>query len=74
VARSGGTGGLHGELPLLRFNADGSVAGAQNLVRTLKLEPDAKSMTGTISAELLDPANHVIGPPICGVETGMRVG
>jgi len=58
----------------LRFNADGSVAGAQNLVRTLKLEPDAKSMTGTISAELLDPANHVIGPPICGVETGMRVG
>jgi hypothetical protein len=59
---------------LLRFNADGSLAGAQNLVRTLKLESDGRSMTGTISAELLDPANNVIGTPICGVETAARVG
>lgn len=61
-------------LRFLRFNADGTLAGAQNLVRTLKLESDGQSMTGTISAELLDPANNVIGAPICGVETASRVG
>ena len=59
---------------LLRFNADGSFAGAQNLTRTLKLESDRNSMTGTISAELLDPASNVIAAPICGVETAVRVG
>jgi hypothetical protein len=58
----------------LRFNADGSLAGAQDLTRTLKLDAGANAMTGTISAALLDPANNVIGPPICGVETSVRVG
>ena len=59
---------------LLRFNADGTFAGAQNLTRTLKLETDRNTMTGTISAELVDPANALVGAPICGVETAVRVG
>jgi len=59
---------------LMRFNPDGTHAGAQNLTRTLKLEADRNSMTGTISAELLDPSNAVVGAPICGVETAVRVG
>ena len=59
---------------LLRFNPDGTYAGAQNLTRTLKLEADRNSMTGTISAELIDPANNVVGAPICGVETAVRIG
>jgi hypothetical protein len=59
---------------LLRFNPDGTFAGAQNLTRTLKLEADRNSMSGTISAELVDPANGVVGAPICGVETAVRVG
>jgi hypothetical protein len=57
---------------LYRF--DGSFAGAQNLTRTLKLEADRNTMTGTISAELLDPSNNVVGAPICGVETAVRLG
>jgi hypothetical protein len=57
-----------------RFNPDGSFAGAQNLVRNMTLAVDHNSMTGTISAQLLDAANNVVGPPICGVETTARVG
>ena len=56
------------------FRFDGSFAGAQNLTRTLKLEADRNTLTGTISAELLDPSNNVVGAPICGVETAVRVG
>ena len=59
---------------LLRFNPDGTLAGAQNLTRTLKLEADRNAMTGTISAELVDAANNVVGAPICGVETAVRIG
>jgi hypothetical protein len=57
-----------------RFNPDGSFAGAQDLVRNLTLVADHNSMTGTISAQLLDPANNLVGPPICGVETTARIG
>jgi hypothetical protein len=52
------------------FRFDGSFAGAQNLTRTLKLEADRNTMTGTISAELLDPNNNVVGAPICGGRNG----
>ena len=61
-------------LRFYRFNADGSLAGAQNLVRSVTLASDRNAMTGTISAQLLDPTNTVVGPPICGVETAARVG
>lgn len=57
-----------------RFNPDGTFAGAQNLVRNMTLAPDRNSMSGTISAQLLDAANNVVGPPICGVETTVRIG
>jgi hypothetical protein len=57
-----------------RFNPDGSFAGAQNLARSLTLAADQDSMSGTISAQLLDAANNVVGPPVCGVETATRVG
>ena len=57
-----------------RFNPDGSLAGAQNVVRTFTLSADRNSINGTISAQLLDPSNNVIGAPICGVEATTRVG
>lgn len=57
-----------------RFNPDGSFAGAQSLVRNVNLAADRNSMTGTISAQLLDASNNVVGPPICGVEATARVG
>ena len=59
---------------LFRFNADGSFAGAQNLTRTLKLESDGNTMTGTISAELLDPAMQLegIGGGIASTPGGSR--
>ena len=57
-----------------RFNPDGSFAGAQNLNRSLTLAADRNSMSGTIAAQLLDPAGNVVGAPICGVETAARVG
>jgi hypothetical protein len=57
-----------------RFNPDGSFAGAQNLTRTLTLGADRNSISGTVAAQLLDPAGNVVGAPICGVETTVRVG
>lgn len=57
-----------------RFNADGSFAGAQNLTRSLTLgTTDPNTMSETIAAQLLDPAGNVVGAPICGVATSVRV-
>lgn len=56
---------------LFRFNPDGSYAGAQNLTRRLTLGGDGNSLTGTISAQLLDPAENVL-QTVCGTETATR--
>jgi hypothetical protein len=55
-----------------RFNADGSFAGAQKLTRTLTPSADGASMTGTISAQILDPSDNVL-QTICGTEQAARV-
>ena len=55
-----------------RFNADGSFAGAQNLTRSFTLAADGKSLTGTLSAQVVDPAEVVL-QTTCGTETALRV-
>jgi hypothetical protein len=59
-------------LRFFRFNADGSFAGAQNLTRSLTLAADGKSLTGTLSAQVVDPADVVL-LTTCGTETAVRV-
>jgi hypothetical protein len=59
-------------LRLFRYNLDGSFAGAQNLTRTVTLAADGKSLTGTLSIQILDPAENILQTS-CGVETASRV-
>ncbi len=59
-------------LRFFRFNADGSFAGAQNLTRSLVMAVDGKSLTGTLSAQVVDPADVVL-QTTCGTETALRV-
>ena len=56
----------------LRFNPDGTLAGAQNVVRTIALAADGNSLTSTIAAQVLDTAGAVL-QPICGSEVGKRL-
>ena len=56
----------------LRFNPDGSVAGSQKVQRVLNLSADRNSLTGTITGQVLDPAEVVL-QPICGSETAVRI-
>jgi hypothetical protein len=56
----------------LRFNADGTVAGSQNVVRTIELAADGKALTATIAAQVLDPTGAVV-QQICGSEVGKRL-
>lgn len=66
------TGAYTTKFHFLRFNADGTIAGSQNVVRTIALSADARSLTSTIAAQLIDPAGNVIAP-ICGSEVGTRL-
>ena len=59
-------------LRFFRFNPDGSFAGAQNLTRTLTLAADGRSLTGTLSSQVVDPAEVVLQTG-CGTETATRV-
>ena len=59
-------------LRFFRFNVDGSFAGAQNLTRSLTLAADGKSLTGTLAAQVVDPAEVVLATT-CGTETAHRV-
>ncbi len=56
----------------LRFNADGSLAGSQRVQRTLTLAADGNTLTGTITAQVIDNAGVVIAP-VCGTETSTRI-
>lgn len=55
-----------------RFNADGSVAGTQKLTRTFTVGADGKSLTGTLTLEILNPAGAIVQQG-CGAESGTRV-
>ncbi len=59
-------------LRFFRFNVDGSFAGAQNLIRAITLSADGQSLTSTLSAQTLDPADAVL-QSTCGTETAKRV-
>lgn len=59
-------------LRFFRFNPDGSFAGAQNLTRTLTLAADGRSLSGTLSSQVVDPAEVVLQTG-CGTETATRV-
>lgn len=56
-----------------RYNPDGTFAGAQRLVRTVTLAASGNSFSGTIAAQVLDPADVVL-QDVCGTETAVRVG
>lgn len=66
------TGAYTAKFHFLRFNADGTVAGSQSVIRSIALSADGKSLTSAIAAQLLDPAGKVIAP-ICGSEAGTRL-
>lgn len=54
-----------------RYNPDGTLAGSQRGTRTLTLGVDGNSITGSISAQVLDPADAVV-QTICGTEVTTR--
>ena len=54
-----------------RYNPDGTLAGSQRGTRTLTVGTDGNSITGTISAQVLDPADGVV-QTICGTEVTTR--
>ena len=56
-----------------RYNADGTPAGQQRLVRTVTLAADGQSLTSTITTQALDNADSVVFSA-CGAETGARIG
>lgn len=55
-----------------RFNADSSLAGSQRVQRAITLAADSKSFTGTITAQVIDPAEVVL-QSTCGRETAVRI-
>ena len=55
-----------------RYNLDGTLAGSQRGTRTLTLSVDGNSVTGSISAQVLDTAGTVL-QTICGTEVTARV-
>jgi hypothetical protein len=69
---SGSATGYTVTLRFFRFNPDGSFAGAQNLTRTVTLAADSKSLTGTLTAQIVDPAETVLQTS-CGTESATRV-
>ena len=56
-----------------RYDADGTPAGQQRLVRTVTLAADGQSLTSTITTQALDNADAVVFSA-CGAETGARIG
>jgi hypothetical protein len=66
------TGAYTAQFHFLRFNADGSLAGSQKVVRTVTLAADGQSLTATIAAQQLDVSGALLHP-ICGSEVGTRV-
>ncbi len=65
-------GGYTAKFRFLRFNPDGSLAGAQKVSRTIVLSANATTMTSTITGQVLDPAEAPVAQ-ICGTETGVRI-
>lgn len=56
----------------LRFNPDGTLAGAQRVQRTITLAADNNSLTGTVTAQVLDK-NEAVLQSMCGSESTTRV-
>ena len=56
-----------------RFNADGSPAGSQRVTHSWTVDGGGATATGTIAAQVLDPADNVIAS-ICAQTTNTRVG
>ena len=55
-----------------RFNADGTVAGANKVQRTITLGADGSSFNSTITVSVLNPAGTQVGSS-CGTETAARM-
>ena len=66
------TGAYVVDLRFWRYTADGLPSGQQRLTRTITLAADGRSLTGTISTNVLDPNDNVV-QTACGIETGAKV-
>ncbi|APV51768.1 hypothetical protein BWI17_20020 [Betaproteobacteria bacterium GR16-43] len=60
------------QMVFMRFNADGTMAGTQKVVRSLALAADGNTLTGTVVAHTLD-ATAAGTAQGCATETGIRV-
>jgi hypothetical protein len=56
----------------LRFNPDGSLAGAQKVQRALTLAADGNAFTGVVTGQVTDLSGATVAP-ICGTETAVRI-
>jgi|SRR5271163_2030883 len=54
-----------------RFNTDGSLAGSQQIARTITLATDAQSFTSKINVTVLDASGNTTATA-CGTETAMK--
>lgn len=54
-----------------RFNTDGSLAGSQQIARTITLAGDGQSFTSKLNVTILDTNGNSIGSA-CGTETATR--
>lgn len=54
-----------------RFNTDGSLAGSQQIARTITLAPGGQSFTSSLNVSILDTNGNSIGSA-CGTETATR--
>ena len=67
------SGGYTVDLRFWRYDANGVPTGQQRLTRTITLAADGKSLTSTISTQVLDAADTVV-QQACGIEAGARIG
>jgi hypothetical protein len=73
VWRAGAAAGSYtASFRFYRYNADGTLAGTQKVNRSFALATDGNATTGTIAAQILDPADTVL-QNLCGTEASVRL-
>ena len=69
VSRHGDFGA---KMRFFRFNPDGSFAGIQQVTREIFVDPDGRTLSGTVVSELFDVNDNLIATG-CAKEAGERV-
>jgi hypothetical protein len=65
-------GDFGAKMRFFRFNPDGSFAGVQQVTREIFVDPDGRTLTGTVISELFDVNDNLIATG-CATEVGERV-